>query len=316
MIRRARPGAPSPFRDRRGAVRRPRRGDQHHAAHPAVAGRRGHPPRPQPLGATRSSPPRSRRTCRAWRSAPTRAATSSTSATWSSCCASAAPATCKVYGGGGGVIVPGGDRPAARPRRRPHLLAGGRPAARPGRHDQQADRGVRRRAATALPSVEAVVLRRPGGPGQGDHPARGGPRPGELLDGLRAAGRRARRVPVLGITGTGGSGSRRSPTSWYTACGWTTTTSCASPSSPIDPTRRRGGGALLGDRIRMNSIDARRSSSARWPPAGRQRGPRLPRRRDRRLPGRRVRPGHRGDAGHRAGRRRRSCRTSTYPSTS
>ncbi len=37
----------------------------------------------------------------------------------------------------------------------------------------------------------------------------------------------------------------------------------------VDPTRRRGGGALLGDRIRMNSIDCRRGrSSARWPPAG------------------------------------------------
>ena len=32
------------------AVRRPRRGDQHHAAHPAGHGRRGDPPRPQPLG--------------------------------------------------------------------------------------------------------------------------------------------------------------------------------------------------------------------------------------------------------------------------
>jgi hypothetical protein len=39
------------FRHRRFAVRRPRRLDQHHAAHPAVDRRRGHPPRPQPLGA-------------------------------------------------------------------------------------------------------------------------------------------------------------------------------------------------------------------------------------------------------------------------
>ena len=35
-------------------VRRPRRRHQHHAADPAVAGLRGDPPRPQPLGATRS----------------------------------------------------------------------------------------------------------------------------------------------------------------------------------------------------------------------------------------------------------------------
>ena len=36
----------------------------------------------------------------------------------------------------------------------------------------------------------------------------------------------------------------------------------------VDPTRRRGGGALLGDRIRMNPSHRRaRCSSARWPPA-------------------------------------------------
>ena len=39
-----------PGADRGRAVRRPRRRDQHHAAHPAGPGRRGHPPRPQPLG--------------------------------------------------------------------------------------------------------------------------------------------------------------------------------------------------------------------------------------------------------------------------
>ena len=38
------------LRHRRQPVRRPRRGDQHHAAHPAGHGRRGDPPGAQPLG--------------------------------------------------------------------------------------------------------------------------------------------------------------------------------------------------------------------------------------------------------------------------
>jgi methylmalonyl-CoA mutase len=35
----------------------------------------------------------------------------------------------------------------------------------------------------------------------------------------------------------------------------------------VDPTRRKGGGALLGDRIRMNAIDGVGSSSAPSRPA-------------------------------------------------
>ena len=45
-----RPHPQGALRHRRAPVRRPRRRDQHHAAHPAGHGRRGDPPRPQPLG--------------------------------------------------------------------------------------------------------------------------------------------------------------------------------------------------------------------------------------------------------------------------
>ncbi len=48
--RRLPPRAQGALRHRRLAVRRPRRVDQHHAAHPPGHGRGGHPPRPQPLG--------------------------------------------------------------------------------------------------------------------------------------------------------------------------------------------------------------------------------------------------------------------------
>ena len=46
----ARACAPRPLRQRGEPLRRPRRGDQHHAADPAAPGRRGGAPRPQPLG--------------------------------------------------------------------------------------------------------------------------------------------------------------------------------------------------------------------------------------------------------------------------
>ena len=97
--------AQGPLRHRRQPVRRPRRVDQHHAPHPAGDRLRGDPPRPQPLGRTRSSPARCRKTRTASPSRRTRAATSSSSSTCSTCCASAAVRNIKVFGGGGGVIV-------------------------------------------------------------------------------------------------------------------------------------------------------------------------------------------------------------------
>ncbi len=78
--------------------------------------------------------------------------------------------------------------------------------------------------------------------------------PAEQLEQLRASWRAAGEgVPVVGITGTGGAGKS------------TVTDELLSRLLPVfpdrriavlavDPTRRRTGGALLGDRIRMNSL--------------------------------------------------------------
>ena len=61
---------------------------------------------PQPLGRRRGAR-RAAGRCRRHRAvAPTRAATSSTSNTWSTCCKNAAPAHIRVFGGGGGTITP------------------------------------------------------------------------------------------------------------------------------------------------------------------------------------------------------------------
>ena len=64
----------------------------------------------------------------------------------------------------------------------------------------------------------------------------------------------ARTVPVLGITGTGGSGKSSLTDELVRRLRMDQGDRLRVAVVAIDPTRRRGGGALLGDRIRMNSI--------------------------------------------------------------
>ncbi|MSY80293.1 MAG: methylmalonyl-CoA mutase, partial [Actinobacteria bacterium] len=66
----------------------------------------------------------------------------------------------------------------------------------------------------------------------------------------------ARRVPVLGITGTGGSGKSSLTDELLRRFRLDQEDKLRIAVLAIDPTRRRGGGALLGDRIRMNAIDS------------------------------------------------------------
>ena len=76
----------------------------------------------------------------------------------------------------------------------------------------------------------------------------------DLLDQLRfAAGRSA--APVLGITGTGGSGKSSLTDELVRRFRLDQEDKLRIAVLAIDPTRRRGGGALLGDRIRMNAIE-------------------------------------------------------------
>ena len=82
-------------------------------------------------------------------------------------------------------------------------------------------------------------------------------------------------------------------------------TGCGSRSSSIDPSRRKSGGALLGDRIRMNALEHphifMRSLATR--DAGSEIAAALPDV-DRRVQGRGLRPRRRRDLRHRPGRRR------------
>ncbi|MFC4502724.1 MULTISPECIES: fused isobutyryl-CoA mutase/GTPase IcmF [Streptomyces] len=79
--------------------------------------------------------------------------------------------------------------------------------------------------------------------------------PPEFLQRLRAT---ARTVPVLGITGTGGSGKSSLTDELVRRFRLDQQDKLRIAVIAVDPTRRRGGGALLGDRIRMNSLDGNR----------------------------------------------------------
>ena len=82
--------------------------------------------------------------------------------------------------------------------------------------------------------------------------------PPAALDGLRAEWRvKAGKVPVIGITGTGGAG-KSSVTDELMNRFLHCYPEMRIAVLAVDPTRRRTGGALLGDRIRMNSLRSER----------------------------------------------------------
>ncbi|MCD0449961.1 methylmalonyl-CoA mutase family protein [Actinocorallia sp. API 0066] len=77
---------------------------------------------------------------------------------------------------------------------------------------------------------------------------------GAELDPALAGGR----APVLGITGTGGSGKSSLTDELLRRLRVDQQDKLRVAVLAVDPTRRRGGGALLGDRIRMNALDGDR----------------------------------------------------------
>ncbi|WP_030167720.1 fused isobutyryl-CoA mutase/GTPase IcmF [Spirillospora albida] len=84
---------------------------------------------------------------------------------------------------------------------------------------------------------------------------------GRLAEADRAAladAAAARTVPVLGITGTGGSGKSSLTDELVRRLRTDQRDGPRVAVLAVDPTRRRGGGALLGDRIRMNALDGDR----------------------------------------------------------
>ena len=79
--------------------------------------------------------------------------------------------------------------------------------------------------------------------------------PDELLRDIAERAGAIKRVPVVGVTGTGGAG-KSSFTDEIIRRFKTDKPDIAIAILAVDPSRRRTGGALLGDRIRMNAIAA------------------------------------------------------------
>ncbi|MFU8841218.1 MAG: methylmalonyl-CoA mutase family protein [Nitriliruptoraceae bacterium] len=159
----------------------------------------------------------------------------------------------KVFGGGGGVIVP--EEIALLHERgvaRIYSPADGQRLGLPGMIAEMlaaCDVALpveRLRADEVLAGEEPAAARAITAVEQGRAPA-------ELLEALRAAAD-ARRVPVLGITGTGGAGKSSLTDELVRRFRRDRDDQLRIAVLAIDPTRLRGGGALLGDRIRMNAI--------------------------------------------------------------
>jgi methylmalonyl-CoA mutase len=163
----------------------------------------------------------------------------------------------RVYGGGGGTITP--DEARELERRGVARIFGVEDGRRLGlegmirsllaecRHptiEQVGDEIERLSPDDSVAVARLITWLETEGPG-------GGPEVDRVRRALEA--RTRRRAPVVGFTGTGGSGKSSVVDEFLRRF------RAASPGQSValllvDPTRRRSGGALLGDRIRMNSI--------------------------------------------------------------
>jgi methylmalonyl-CoA mutase len=163
----------------------------------------------------------------------------------------------KIYGGGGGVIVP--DEIAALVRYGVTRIFSPEDGQRLGLahmvnsmiadcdQDNPADPETAVRIDAILAGDETALARAISAVEQGHLPAAA---MAEL-----AAATNSRSVPVLGVTGTGGSGKSSLTDDLVRRFRHDQHDKLRIAIVAIDPTRSRSGGALLGDRIRMNSIE-------------------------------------------------------------
>jgi isobutyryl-CoA mutase len=159
----------------------------------------------------------------------------------------------RIFGGGGGVIVPEEIERLAKAGVRIFSPEDGQRLGLAGMINELV-RDCDVDLAAEPPALEAVLT--------GDRRAlaraitclQAGALPAADAQALAAAAA-ARRVPVLGITGTGGSGKSSLTDELVRRLRTDQQDKLRVAVLAVDPTRRRGGGALLGDRIRMNALD-------------------------------------------------------------
>jgi len=160
----------------------------------------------------------------------------------------------KVYGGGGGVIVPAEIR-LLHDRGVAHIFS----------PEDGQEMGLARMINSMVEACDTDLADRPAPALDalygGRHEAlaqvitkiEAGRLDEDVLHQIRETARR-RQVPVLGITGTGGSGKSSLTDELVRRFRLDQQDKLRIAVLAVDPTRRRGGGALLGDRIRMNTL--------------------------------------------------------------
>jgi len=162
----------------------------------------------------------------------------------------------QVFGGGGGVIVPAEIRMLAEHGVRIYSPEDGQRMGLAGMIGEMVMRSDKDFSSLAPQKIEAI---------QG-HTEMGwralaqlitvlenGKADAKVVEALRTAAAKTK-VPVLGITGTGGAGKSSLTDELVRRLRLDQDDSLRVAVISIDPSRRKSGGALLGDRIRMNAI--------------------------------------------------------------
>jgi methylmalonyl-CoA mutase len=159
----------------------------------------------------------------------------------------------QVFGGGGGVIVPA-EIAALHAHGVARIFSpeDGQRLGLPGMVNSMIARCDVDLAVDA-PAAEAVIAGGDGALARAITVLEAG-RAGADLRGALEAAAAGRRAPVLGITGTGGSGKSSLTDELVRRLRTDSEDKLRIAVLAVDPTRRRGGGALLGDRIRMNAL--------------------------------------------------------------
>ena len=159
----------------------------------------------------------------------------------------------RIFGGGGGVIVPDEIARLSEAGVRIFSPEDGQQLGLPGMINQLI-RDCDTDLADDPAPVEAVLAGERRALARAITCLQAGRLPEADREALTAAAA-SRRVPVLGITGTGGSGKSSLTDELVRRFRTDQQDKLRVAVLAVDPTHRRSGGALLGDRIRMNALD-------------------------------------------------------------